>query len=470
MQVIRKPETGNQKSEKGLPATNHEALTARCARIFSDFRFQVSGFSVALSGGADSMALTLLADDWARAHGCRIVALTVDHALRAESRAEAEQVARWMHARGIEHHILTPEHTPAGNNLMQAARQWRYDALADFCRAQGIAYCLLGHHQGDQRETVLLNAARGGDGLSGMPRLRAYRGVQFLRPLLDVEKGALVEYLRMHSPRCHPEQREGSYLQQVRSFAYAQDDSAVAWIEDPSNRNTDFARVRVRNQLAGDAALRAEVDARIVQARADRHAREQALAEAVADCVTIHPAGYATIQRERWRMHHSVHHHLIADTLRCISGQTHRVRSAEIARLMEAILDKTQGRRSLQYCVIAWDAATIRIEREPARVAEPVTLQGRGYCFWDQRFHVEYDVPDGYAVQLAALGVRGKKSLRDSGNDEVRSLPLATPCLWHRDEPVMLPHIPWRAATLPPDLHCSIRFAPAKPLVVTPFE
>jgi tRNA(Ile)-lysidine synthase len=413
--------------------------------------------AIALSGGPDSMALTLLAQEWARAHGSRIVALTVDHALRPESRAEAEQVAAWMRARGIDHHILTPEHTPAGNNTMQAARQWRYDALAEWCHAHDIRYCLLGHHKGDQRETVLLNAARGGDGLSGMPRLRDYRGVKFLRPLLGLEKEELENYLRAH---------------------------AMGWIEDPSNRNADFARVRIRQQLAADAALRKTTDARIVQEQTARRARDQALVEAASACVTIHPAGFASIAHGIW-LQHSLQQLLIADTLRCISGAAHRVRSAEIARLVQAICEEENGKRSLQHCLITWDSQTITIAREPSRVASAATLSGSGELLWDKRFRVNYHLPRGMEFVLKALGKEGVRHLRKStknrassfpefaeanlGNDGIRTLPLATPSLWHLDELVMLPHIDIHATNLSPELRCTIDFAPAKPLAASAF-
>ena len=62
--------------------------------------------AVAVSGGADSLALALLAQEWARGKGGAIVALTVDHGLRREAAAEARQVGRWLAARGIAHHVL----------------------------------------------------------------------------------------------------------------------------------------------------------------------------------------------------------------------------------------------------------------------------------------------------------------------------------------------------------------------------
>src|SRR5262249_1182909 len=99
--------------------------------------------AVALSGGSDSTALTLLAAEYVRGHGGCVTALIVDHRLRNESTHEAEEVRTQMEQRGIDCVILTPPHTDAGNNLMQAARHWRYDALAGWCREHHVLHCLL---------------------------------------------------------------------------------------------------------------------------------------------------------------------------------------------------------------------------------------------------------------------------------------------------------------------------------------
>ena len=63
--------------------------------------------AVAVSGGADSMALALLASDWAKQHSIRLTALTVDHKLRPEAATEAATVSQWLTARGLAHQTLT---------------------------------------------------------------------------------------------------------------------------------------------------------------------------------------------------------------------------------------------------------------------------------------------------------------------------------------------------------------------------
>lgn len=390
--------------------------------------------AIAVSGGADSMALTLLADQWARAHGTRITALTVDHALRAESRSEAEQVATWLRARGIEHHILTPAHTDASNNLQESARNWRYDALADFCRAHDILHCLIAHHAGDQRETIALHTARGdtADGASGMAAARNYRGVRFLRPLLGTEKSALTNYLHHH----HAE-----------------------WIDDPSNQNTDFARVRIRQQLASDVDVKIHLTATARHEGEARASREETCAQAALRCVTIHPAGFAELMRSTWQtLEPTLMSGLLADLLTTISGATHRPRASDTARLIDDLLTTTK-KRTLHGCEITTHGDKIRIAREFARVATPITLSGKGTMQWDDRFRIQYDLPAGTTLTLQALGKHAAAF----------ALPAATPSLWHLDALAFTPHIHEQCSNWLAGARATIGFAPAKPLAAAPF-
>lgn len=327
-----------QVSARAVPSPDVTALFSHSLAALGPFG-AAPHLAVALSGGADSMALALLADAWARAQGGRITTLTVDHALRPESRAEAEQVGAWMHARGIAHHILTPAHTPHSNNLQEAARQWRYDALADWCRAHDVLHCLIAHHADDQRETVAHNLARGttADGTSGMACARNYRGIRLLRPLLGVEKEMLTDYLHTQ---------------------------AAEWIEDPSNSNLKFARVRTRDALAADSAKRAELTTLARREGQARAARDTALAHAAASLVTLHPEGRAELPLAGWlALPPALASQLLADLLTTLGDRTERPRRADTERLCAA-LHQPFRRRTLHGCLIALKRGALHVTRE----------------------------------------------------------------------------------------------------------
>ncbi|MDI9348672.1 MAG: tRNA lysidine(34) synthetase TilS [Candidatus Symbiobacter sp.] len=214
----------------------------------------------AVSGGADSLALTLLAAEWAQNLGGQIVAVTIDHQLRPESASEAAQVADWLQNYHISHHIIRLDGAQLRQqtgNLMQNARRLRYEKLQEFAEHQGILHILLGHHQQDQAETFLQNLARGSglDGLSAMSPLLYRRNHRLLRPFLSIDKERLKATL----------------------IAKNQD-----WIEDPSNFSAKFQRVRIRQAVGARSQLNLS-DARLALAAHWCQKSKIILDQAVAD-------------------------------------------------------------------------------------------------------------------------------------------------------------------------------------------
>lgn len=291
--------------------------------------------AVALSGGSDSMGLALLTEHYVQTYGGRLTTLTVDHGLRPESKDEAAHVARRMRERAIAHVTLTPLHAHTSNNLMEAARTWRYDALADWCRAHAVLHCLIAHHAADQRETIALHTARGEteDGPSGMRSVRNYRGVRFLRPLLGFEKETLQDFLRRED---------------------------ATWVEDPTNRNERFARARLRKRTFGDAL------------DSDRAARECTVAHAAMRCVTIDPAGFATLDRDAWRrLPPPIATQLLADTVRTVGYATSRPRKHKTLQLAGSLRAMPAVKRTLGGCRITAAGNRVMIEPEKQPVALP---------------------------------------------------------------------------------------------------
>lgn len=192
--------------------------------LFASLAHPPQPVAVAVSGGADSMALALLAKGWARKHGVKMVALTVDHGLRKESATEAAQVKQWMNAWGVEHHTLLWAGKKPTSNVQAAARDARYSLLTDWCKRARMQILLVAHHREDVAETFLLRLARGSgvDGLSAMQPRTENHGIQIIRPLLDVPKARLVATLKKNGQ---------------------------AWIEDPGNISDDFTRARMRKLM-----------------------------------------------------------------------------------------------------------------------------------------------------------------------------------------------------------------------------
>ena len=108
------------------------------------------------------MALLWLAARWAAAaSGPKLSVLTVDHGLRAEAAAEAEEVARAAALLGLDAHILRWNGAKPKTGLQEQARAARYRLMGEWCRTHGATTLITAHTRDDQAETVLMRLARG---------------------------------------------------------------------------------------------------------------------------------------------------------------------------------------------------------------------------------------------------------------------------------------------------------------------
>ncbi|WP_314428213.1 tRNA lysidine(34) synthetase TilS [uncultured Microbacterium sp.] len=233
---------------------------------------QGSTVVVALSGGADSLALAAATAFEGAKLGLRVASLTVDHGLQDDSDAVAASAARTATALGLDALVVRVEVGDDGGPEA-AAREARYRVLKDAAADVGASAVLLGHTLDDQAETVLLGLARGSGAasLQGMAPVRTDDdGLRWVRPLLGVRRDT------------------------TRAFCAASD--LDVW-DDPHNSEQRFARVRVRERVL--PVLEAELGPGIAEAlartaeqlREDAEAFDEMIHETIEDIVEHAEAG-----------------------------------------------------------------------------------------------------------------------------------------------------------------------------------
>jgi tRNA(Ile)-lysidine synthase len=404
--------------------------------------------AVGVSGGADSMALTLLAAAWARARGGELSGLTVDHGLRAGSRAEAEQTGRWLADHDVDHAILRWTGAKPVTGVQAAAREARHALLETWCRERGVLHLLLAHHRDDQAETVVLREQRGSgpDGLAAIAAVREVPGLRLLRPLLPVPKERLVATL---AARRQP------------------------WLDDPTNRTTRFARGRLRRSARLD---RERAIAVAVRAGHERSASDRRLADWLVRHATIDPTGFALLDREAIAGAPTpVAERALQRVLMAIGDGGHPPRRERLLRVLAWIgAGATSAGRTLAGCRILPRGARLLVCREPSRAEPARPLAPHAWQRWD-RFLLRVRGPWA-DLRLGAFGAEGwrqRQTLR-AGSD-ARTLPAAVraslPALWRDGRLLAAPHL-----DLYGDLHdgptadvVDVRFCPNRALAGAPF-
>jgi tRNA(Ile)-lysidine synthase len=387
--------------------------------------------AIAVSGGADSFALALLARDWVAAQGGAVLALVVDHGLRAESADEARLAAARLKACGIPARLLTLTDLPRGPGLAERARTARYRALNEACAGAGILHLLLGHHAADQAETVLMRQLAGSapDGLAGMAALVETPTLRLLRPLLGVPPGWLRDLLR---------------------------EAGQAWTEDPSNADQTALRPRLRALRRDRAGTGAATRALVAGAAAYGEARaeqETRIAEILAARVRLYPQGFAVLSPG------ALPAPALAALLRMIGGAAYPLAPSAVAALAADPRPATLG--GVRLLSAGRLGPGLLAVREQAAMAALVAA--RPGIVWDGRFRLASGVTVAEGTTIGALGAEAA-AMR--GTSSLPSVVLATlPVLRREGTLVAVPHLcyPSRAA------YNTLVFAPARAAAPAPF-
>jgi tRNA(Ile)-lysidine synthase len=324
---------------------------------------------LAVSGGPDSTALMVLAARWRDSLKTRpkLIAVTVDHGLRKESRREAAGVARLARKFKIAHRTVRWNGRKPATGLQEAARAARYRLLGDAARKAGAAHIITAHTRDDQAETVLIRMTRGSGvtGLGAMGRLSPLPSggdgaITLVRPLLDIPKSRLIATLRTAN---------------------------ISFADDPSNRDPRFTRVRLRGLME---ALAAEgLDAGRLAQLARRFKRADAAIEAAVDramtevAAELPAAGSIAVEARRFgELPGEIALRFLGRAVASVGDEG----PVELGKLeaLKSALDAARNtgggrfRRTLAGAVVTLKGHQLTVERAPPRSRKLLTKRGPG--------------------------------------------------------------------------------------------
>jgi tRNA(Ile)-lysidine synthase len=320
--------------------------------------------AVALSGGGDSLALTLIADAWARDAGRELIILTVDHRLQAESRAWTDACAATATRLGRRFRALAWEGAKPAAGLPAAARAARHRLLADAARAADARVILMGHTADDLREAEIMRTlgATTPDPRewAPSPAWPEGRGRFLLRPLLGASRA------------------------EIRAWLTARGE---AWIDDPANTDIRYARSRARLE---PTAASAHADDRPPLALAARASVQSGIV--TIDRVDLRAASPEEVRR------------FVSIVCVCAGGGDRRPATARIERASDALRSFTDVVATLAGARIEGDETQVRIFREAGEVARgglaSLALTPGQPAVWDGRFEL---VAEGAGVEVRRL-------------------------------------------------------------------
>lgn len=386
-----------------------------------------SKMAIAVSGGGDSMALALLARTWAKENNVDLFPMIVDHGLRLESSDEAKVVSDRLKDMGLSPLVLTWQGEKPQTHIQERARAARYRLMMDACRARNIDVLATAHNAEDQVETFWMRLSHGSglDGLTAMAAARQVDGVTLVRPLLSFSREDLRETCRAKN---------------------------ILWVEDPSNTNDKYLRVRLRgfeDLLRGEGLSPERLQKTIEKLEEARAALDAVAEEALTETAKLHPEGYVTFNRVCFEQHpKEIKRRMLAAMVGAVLPQEYPLGFDGADLLLTAMAEMSFRGRTLAGCdIFPLNETEIALCREAAAVAPPITAT-KG-AVWDDRF-VMQETPDE-SLLLGKLGEEGVKQLRKNVAEDKTALRalgdlphkvrLSLPALWRGENLVAVPHV-----------------------------
>ncbi|AYG67190.1 MULTISPECIES: tRNA lysidine(34) synthetase TilS [unclassified Rhizobium] len=331
---------------------------------------------IAVSGGSDSTGLLIALAERLKSYSFRDITLsaaTIDHGLRAAAADEAREVAALCASRGISHFTRRWEGEKPRTGIMAAAREARYELLADLAAEISANLIVTAHTMDDQRETMVMRRKRlledvGGIGTGIADAMLFDRRIWIVRPFLACRRVDIRAYLEMHG---------------------------ISWLDDPSNEDMRYERVRTRMELEADP---------VESLSGDEGAGRAALSEKAAawldDHVTIHANALCAVDRSGLSADKAVVAYVLSYLAAVFGGRTYAPGRAQMERILEFVNGTDPGRRTAGGVVFDLRRDGLYLMRESRNIA-PLSVPSGKKANWDGRFEIRNCGPTPVSVSAS---------------------------------------------------------------------
>jgi tRNA(Ile)-lysidine synthase len=348
--------------------------------------------AIAVSGGSDSIALLMLLHKWVAENNIKLFVMHIDHNLREESKLESQYVKELTENLGHIYYAFSWDAKDNLSNLQERAREGRYKLITDSCLQLDILTLLTAHHQDDYIENFCIRSERK-SGIFGLSRsnVHFYNNIRILRPLHNIEKQELIDYLKENN---------------------------IKWFEDHSNLSDKYHRNRVRKTLiAGSYNFKQNI--LIKQQEVDNVVTKTLAPEfigAVANSVIIYSLGLARINLLDFvECTKEVRLQILNFVLMTISGNNNIPRSSGL--INELIQLEQRFTKTLHGCVLKTIGANLLIYREFGK-NPPLDIRLSADIKWDKRFRFQstQSVQNAYITYLTMqdyISIKDKLDLKE---------------------------------------------------------
>ena len=282
---------------------------------------------VAVSGGSDSMCLTHILNQYANDNNIKLTAVIVNHNIRSEAGAEAKTVSNWLNDWNVKNIILTNDKPIPETGLIEYARDIRYDLLWQWAKNNNCNHMFVAHHYDDVLETVALRLEKSSKvfGLAGINAYAKNKYGYIVRPMLNVTKADILQYCENNN---------------------------IPFVNDPSNDNADFSRVRLRQKIASDNDFKNMLIATHKENLINRQKIEKIVIQNLKKYTTQLPSGIVKIDMDILKLGRDELYYTIRQIILWVSGDFAPPRTEKLNQIVDGILSEDFKGLTLHGCII----------------------------------------------------------------------------------------------------------------------